>query len=84
MPIPGLNPENIVRYPGFGTTGSNPFPLLTPRFGAGTGSLGAIDPIQGMADIVGTSRLWLHVDGAYGGSYLLSEGTEGRLAGLER
>ncbi len=38
----------------------------------GTTSSGAIDPIAGLARVCRRERLWLHVDGAYGGSVILS------------
>jgi glutamate/tyrosine decarboxylase-like PLP-dependent enzyme len=51
---------------------------------AGTTDTGAIDPIEEMADIAEEYGLWLHVDAAYGGFFLLCE--EGRqvLKGLSR
>jgi glutamate/tyrosine decarboxylase-like PLP-dependent enzyme len=34
---------------------------------AGTVSTGAVDPIAALADLCAREKLWLHVDGAYGG-----------------
>jgi len=51
---------------------------------AGTTVQGAFDPIDAVADIAEAEGVWLHVDGAWGGSFLLSEQTRHRLAGLER
>jgi len=45
---------------------------------AGTVNSGAVDPLDAIADVCRTHGLWLHVDGAYGGFFLLTE--KGRLA----
>jgi len=50
---------------------------------AGTTVEGAFDPIERIADIAQEERLWLHVDGAFGGSVALSSRRD-LLAGLER
>lgn len=51
---------------------------------AGTTDTGAVDPIDGIAKVAKQHDLWLHVDAAYGGFFLLCE--EGRqvLSGLEK
>ncbi|GIW74352.1 MAG: pyridoxal-dependent decarboxylase [Phycisphaerales bacterium] len=51
---------------------------------AGTTVLGAYDPIEPIADIARREGLWLHVDGAYGASALLSPARRGLMAGVER
>jgi sulfinoalanine decarboxylase/sulfinoalanine decarboxylase/aspartate 1-decarboxylase len=51
---------------------------------AGTTVLAAFDPIDALADVAAAEGVWLHVDGALGGSMLLSEKTRPLLAGLER
>lgn len=51
---------------------------------AGTTVKGAIDPLQELADIADQFNLWYHVDGAFGGSILLSPQHRHRLAGVER
>lgn len=51
---------------------------------AGTTVRGAFDPIDALADVAGRHDLWLHVDGAFGGSLLLHPEHRRRLAGLER
>ena len=40
---------------------------------AGTTVVGAFDPINQIADVCETYDLWLHVDGAWGGTSLLSK-----------
>lgn len=51
---------------------------------AGTTDAGAVDPLEAIADVARRRRLWLHVDGAYGGMFALCD--EGRriLSGMER
>lgn len=51
---------------------------------AGTTDTGAVDPIAEIADIAAAENLWLHVDGAYGGAFLLCEEGQRILAGIER
>ncbi|MGF1510713.1 MAG: pyridoxal phosphate-dependent decarboxylase family protein [Myxococcota bacterium] len=51
---------------------------------AGTTVRGAFDPIDALADVAEAEGLWLHVDGAYGGSLLLSSNTRHLLAGCHR
>lgn len=51
---------------------------------AGTTVRGAFDPIDAMADVCAAHQVWLHVDGAFGGSLLLSPTSAGRLDGLAR
>jgi glutamate/tyrosine decarboxylase-like PLP-dependent enzyme len=51
---------------------------------AGTTVLGAYDPLDALADIARHHQLWLHVDGSWGGSALLSPRWRGLLAGSER
>ncbi|MCC7411413.1 MAG: aminotransferase class V-fold PLP-dependent enzyme [Gammaproteobacteria bacterium] len=51
---------------------------------AGTTDMGSIDPLPLIADICARNHLWMHVDGAYGGAFLLSETGRPRLAGVER
>jgi glutamate/tyrosine decarboxylase-like PLP-dependent enzyme len=51
---------------------------------AGTTNTGAIDPLNEIADICATEKLWLHVDGAYGAGAALTERGRAALRGLER
>ena len=50
---------------------------------AGTTVLGAFDPIEDIASIASKYNLWLHIDGAFGGSALLSNRYNSLLAGSE-
>jgi L-2,4-diaminobutyrate decarboxylase len=49
---------------------------------AGTTSIGAIDPLDQIADIAHRRGIWMHVDGAHGASVLVSERLRDRLRGL--
>lgn len=51
---------------------------------AGTTALGAIDPLDELADVAAERGVWLHVDAAHAGSFLLSERLRPLLKGLER
>ncbi|MCO4763570.1 MAG: aminotransferase class V-fold PLP-dependent enzyme [Myxococcales bacterium] len=51
---------------------------------AGTTVQGAFDPIDAIADVAEKHGVWLHVDGAFGGTLLLSERQRPKLAGLSR
>lgn len=50
---------------------------------AGTTSTGSVDPIQAIAKICQESRIWLHVDGAYGLAYCLVPEWEHLFSGRE-
>lgn len=59
----------------------------TPFFVAATCAttlLGAYDPIEAMAPICQKHNLWLHADGAFGGSLILSEKHRHLLKGLNQ
>jgi glutamate/tyrosine decarboxylase-like PLP-dependent enzyme len=49
----------------------------------GTINTGAIDPLDRLADIAQEEGLWLHVDAAYGGFFLLTDQKD-RFKGIER
>src|SRR4030095_9680984 len=51
---------------------------------AGTTNTGAVDPLPDLADMAAREGLWLHVDGAYGGFFVLTERGRRALAGIER
>ncbi len=61
--------------------GLNPVAIVA---NAGTGSTGAIDPLEGMADFCETEDVWFHVDAAYGGFAILTERGRRVLRGIER
>jgi glutamate/tyrosine decarboxylase-like PLP-dependent enzyme len=51
---------------------------------AGTVDTGAVDPLGEIADICARHGAWLHVDGAYGGLFMLCPEGRETLAGIER
>ncbi len=51
---------------------------------AGTTNTGAVDDLDGLADVARDEGLWLHVDGAYGGFFMLTADGRRVLAGIER
>ncbi|HEX2208340.1 MAG TPA: aminotransferase class V-fold PLP-dependent enzyme, partial [Longimicrobium sp.] len=51
---------------------------------AGTVNTGAIDPLDGIADVCARHGVWLHVDGAYGAPASLVEEYRAPLAGIAR
>ncbi len=63
------------------SAGLTPFLLVAS---AGTTNTGAVDDLETMADIASRERLWLHVDAAYGGFFLLTERGRKALRGIER
>jgi aromatic-L-amino-acid/L-tryptophan decarboxylase len=61
--------------------GRRPFLVVAT---AGTINAGVIDPLEAIADVAATENLWLHVDGAYGGFFQLTERGRSRMQGIER
>ncbi|MEA2561321.1 MAG: aromatic-L-amino-acid/L-tryptophan decarboxylase [Acidobacteriota bacterium] len=57
-------------------------PFLVVASG-GTTNTGAVDPIEEIAKTAQRHDLWLHVDGAYGGFFLLTEEGRRLLRGIE-
>jgi aromatic-L-amino-acid decarboxylase len=51
---------------------------------AGTTNTGAVDDLGGLADVAAAERLWLHVDAAYGGFFLLTERGRAVMQGIDR
>lgn len=51
---------------------------------AGTTDIGAVDPLDEIADITEKENVWFHVDAAYGGAFALCDDGKRRLKGLER
>jgi aromatic-L-amino-acid decarboxylase len=61
--------------------GLTPFLIVAS---AGTTNTGAVDPLPEIADLAERHKLWLHVDGAYGGFFLLTGEGKRALRGIER
>ena len=51
---------------------------------AGTVNTGAIDPLDGLADICSEEEIWFHIDGAFGALAFLAPALRSRLHGIER
>lgn len=51
---------------------------------AGSTDVGALDPLDAIADVAERYGLWYHVDAAYGGYFMLSPRIRGRFRGIER
>ena len=61
--------------------GLTPFLLVGS---AGTVDIGAIDDLDGLAEIARAESLWFHVDGAFGALAILAPEIRGRLKGIEQ
>lgn len=51
---------------------------------AGTTNTGAVDDLNSLADVADEQNLWLHLDAAYGGFFMLTERGRDRLGGIDR
>ncbi|UCG87118.1 MAG: decarboxylase [Gemmatimonadota bacterium] len=51
---------------------------------AGTTNTGAVDDLAGLADLAEHHGMWFHVDGAYGGFFLLTDRGRAAMRGIER
>jgi aromatic-L-amino-acid decarboxylase len=61
--------------------GRRPFLVVA---NAGSTNTGAVDALAPLADLCAEQNLWMHVDAAYGGFFLLTERGRRLLAGIER
>src|SRR5262245_25927865 len=61
--------------------GLTPFAVVSS---AGTTNTGAVDPLDGIADLCAREQLWHHVDGAYGAFFYLCNEGRAALGGLPR
>lgn len=60
--------------------GLNPFMVIAS---AGTTDTGAVDPLMQIGNIARDNKLWYHIDGAYGGFFVLSESKKHLFKGIE-
>jgi len=51
---------------------------------AGTTNTGAVDDLTALADLAQQEGMWLHVDAAYGGFFMLTDGGRKVMNGIER
>ncbi len=61
--------------------GFHPFAVIA---NAGTTNTGAVDDLERIADISEKENVWLHIDAAYGGFFLLTEQGKQRMKGMSR
>jgi len=61
--------------------GLKPFCIIAS---AGTTNTGSVDPLNEIAKICKTEKLWFHIDGAYGGAAILSKKGSALLKGIEK
>jgi glutamate/tyrosine decarboxylase-like PLP-dependent enzyme len=63
------------------SNGLNPFLIIAT---AGTTDTGVIDPLDAIANIAKANDMWLHIDGAYGGFFIMLEELKHLFKGIER
>src|SRR6476661_465508 len=63
------------------SAGRKPFCVVAT---AGTTNSGAVDDLIAISDVCREQKLWLHVDGAYGGVAIFSNRHRGLVRGIER
>ncbi len=69
-----INPQDLeLKIQADRATGLFPFLVIAS---AGTTDVGAIDPLEEIASIAKTNKLWFHVDAAYGGFFVLTSKKE--------
>jgi aromatic-L-amino-acid/L-tryptophan decarboxylase len=61
--------------------GREPFLVIAS---AGTTDTGTVDRLDDVAEVASQESLWLHIDGAYGGFFQLTERGQAVLTGIER
>ncbi|NQX98332.1 MAG: aminotransferase class V-fold PLP-dependent enzyme [Flavobacteriales bacterium] len=60
--------------------GFTPFMVISS---AGTTDTGAVDPLEEVGIIAKKNKMWYHIDGAYGGFFILSESVKHLFKGIE-
>lgn len=60
--------------------GLHPFMVIAS---AGTTDTGAIDPLKEIGNIAKENEMWYHIDGAYGGFFILSASVKSKFDGIE-
>lgn len=61
--------------------GLNPFMVIAS---AGTTDTGAVDPLDEIGTIAKSHDMWYHIDGAYGGFFILTERASHHFKGIEK